>query len=101
MPPAHVRVPSQRPLAPSVASVANYMGDNEIILGAVHVSPGVCLTVEENPRTPQLWDGLMKGLCDQLSSFFQMRPAGSHSMSGREKEINEKRGRISNFLDFI
>ena len=48
-----VRVPSQRPLAPSVASVtsiANDKGDNEIILAAVHRSPGICLTAEENPR---------------------------------------------------
>ena len=39
VPPAPVRVPSQRPLAPSVASVmsvANDKGDNEMILGAVH-----------------------------------------------------------------
>ena len=51
--PAPVRVPSQRPLALSVAlvtSVANYKDDNEMILGAVHRSPGICLTVEENWR---------------------------------------------------
>ena len=62
------RVPNQRPLASSVASVtliANDKGDNEMILGAVHRSPGICLTVEENPRKPQLGDPLMKGLCDQ------------------------------------
>ena len=43
VPPAPVRVPSQRPLAPSVesvTSVANVKGDNEMILGAVHRSPG-------------------------------------------------------------
>ena len=36
VPPAPVRVPSERPLAPSVASVtsvANDKGDNEMILG--------------------------------------------------------------------
>ena len=52
VPPAPVRVPSQRPLAHSVASVtsvANDKGDNEMILGAVH-------------RSPQLRDRLMKGL---------------------------------------
>ena len=68
MPPAPVQVPSQRSLAPSVASVtsvANDKGDNEMILGAVHRSPGICLTAEENPRKPQLDDRLMKGLCDQ------------------------------------
>ena len=57
VPPAPVRVSSKRPLAPSVGSVtsvANDKGDNEIILGAVHRSPGICLTVEENHRKPQL-----------------------------------------------
>ena len=52
VPPAPVRVPSQRPLAPSVSSVksvTNDKGDNEMILGAVHRSPGICLTAEENP----------------------------------------------------
>ena len=39
VPPAPVRVPSQRPLAPSVASVmsvANDKGGNKMILGTVH-----------------------------------------------------------------
>ena len=70
VPPAPVRVPSQRPLVPSVASVtsvANDKGDNEMILGAVHRSPGIYLTAEENPRKPLLEDRLMKGLCDQSS----------------------------------
>ena len=47
VPQAAVRVPSQRPLAPGVASVANDNGDNRMILGAVHRSPGICLTAEE------------------------------------------------------
>ena len=57
VPPAPVWVPSQRPLAPRVASVmsvANDKGDNEMILGAVHRSPGVFLTAKENPRNSQL-----------------------------------------------
>ena len=73
VPPAPVRVPSQRSLSPSVASVtsvANDKGDNEMILRAVHRSPGICLTAEGKP---QLGDRLMKGLCDQ--SIPQM---GSH-----------------------
>ena len=48
---APVRVSSQRPLAPSVTSVtsvANDNGDNEMILGAVHRSPGISLIAEEN-----------------------------------------------------
>ena len=59
VPPALVRVPSQMPLAPSVASVTsvgNEKGDNEMILAAVHRSPGICLTAEENLRKPQLGD---------------------------------------------
>ena len=78
VPSAPVRVPSQRPLVPSVASVtsvANDKGDNEMILGAVHRSPGFCLTAEENPRKPQLGDRLMKGPCDQSSP--QMRSLSS------------------------
>ena len=57
VPPASVRVPSQRSLAPCVASVtpvANDKGDNEMILGAVYRSPCICLTAEEKPRKPQL-----------------------------------------------
>ena len=70
LPPVPVRVPSQSPLAPSVASftsVANDKDDNEMIPGAVHRSHGVCLTAKENPTKPQLGDRLMKGLCDQSS----------------------------------
>ena len=48
VPPAPVRIPSQRPLAPGVASVTSVANDNEIILGAVYRSPGICLTAEEN-----------------------------------------------------
>ena len=50
---------------PAVTSVANDKGDNEMILGPVHRSPGICHTAEENSRKPQLEDRLMKGLCDQ------------------------------------
>ena len=64
---APVRVPSQRPLAPTVASVANDEGDNEMVLRAVHRSPGICLTAQETPRKPHLEDRLMKELCDQSS----------------------------------
>ena len=42
VPPALVRVPTQRPFAPSVASVtsvANDKGDNEMILEAVSMEP--------------------------------------------------------------
>ena len=52
VPPVPIRVPTQRPLAPSVASVttvANDKGDNGMILGTVQRSPGICLIAEENP----------------------------------------------------
>ena len=53
VPPAPVRVANQRPLAPSVASVSsvpNDKGDNEMILGAVHRSPGICLKLRKTPE---------------------------------------------------
>ena len=52
---------------PAVTSVANDKGDNEMILGAVHRSPGICLTAEEYPGKPQLGDRLSKGMCEQSS----------------------------------
>ena len=46
---------------------ANEEGDNEMIPGTVHRSPGMCLTAEENPGKTQLGNRLMKGLCGQSS----------------------------------
>ena len=51
VPPVPVRVPSQRPLAPSIASVTSIPNDKcdiEMISGAVYRSPGICLAAEEN-----------------------------------------------------
>ena len=67
VPPTPVQVPSQRPLAPSVTSVANDKSDNEMIPRAAHRSPGICLTAEETPRKHQLGDPLIMGLCDPSS----------------------------------
>ena len=50
---APIRIPSQRLLiltVASVTSVANDKGDNKMILRAVHRSLGICLKAEENPR---------------------------------------------------
>ena len=77
VPPAPIRVPSQRSFAQSVASVtsvANDKGDNEMVPGAVNRS-GICLTAEENPGKPQLGDRLMKELCDQTSSRMGSLPS--------------------------
>ena len=70
VPPTPVRVPTQRPFAPSVASEANDKSDNEIIPGPVHRYPGICLTAKENPRKPQLEDRLMKVLCLKWSPMY-------------------------------
>ena len=99
VPAALVRISSQRPLAPSVASVtsvANDKGDNEMILGAVHRTPGICLAAEENPGKPQLGDRPMKGLCDQSSpQMGSFTSVGSHRTSGMEKQgKKEKTGPI-------
>jgi hypothetical protein len=40
--------------------VANDKGDNELIPGAAHRSPGICLTTEENSGKPQLGDRRLK-----------------------------------------
>ena len=96
VPPAPVRVASQTPLAPSVASVtsvANDKGDNEMILGAVQRSHGIYLTAEENPRKPQLGDRLMKGLCDQLSP--QMGPFPPNEIYSITQHVRKEEGRKS------
>ena len=59
-----VQVPGQRPLAPSFTSVtlvANDNDDNEMIPWAVHRSPGICLTADENPGKLELGDSLIRG----------------------------------------
>ena len=109
VPPAPVRVPSQRPLAPSVASVksvTNDKGGNPMILRAVHRSPGICLTAEQNPRKPQLGsrrpsnEGAVRPvIVSNGVLFIQMRSIGSHSTSGREKEGNKERTAKCNGLN--
>ena len=89
MSPAPIRVPSQRSFTQSVAlvtSVANDKGDNEMIVGTVHRSPGSHLIAEENPRKLKLRDRLMKGLCDRSSPQMGPFPPNEVSTSGREKE---------------
>ena len=58
VPLAPLRVPSQRTLAPSVTSVTSVANNN--IPGTVHRSPGICLTIEENPGKPQLGDRIFR-----------------------------------------
>ena len=86
MPLAPVRFPSQRSLAPSVASVTS------VILGVVHKFPSICLTAELNLRKPQLEnEGAVRPvIASNGVSFLQMRSVGSHSTSGRDKEGNKE-----------
>ena len=93
VPPAPAWVPSQRALAPSVTSVTHDKGDNEMILGAVHRSSGICLTAEENPqktsaRRPSDEGSVRPVTASNGVPFLQIRSIGYHSTSGREKEGN-------------
>ena len=93
VPSAPVRVPGQRPLAPSVTSVtsvANDKGDNEMIPGTVHGSRGICLRAEENPGKPQLGDRLMKGLCDQSLSQWDSFPPNEVGRSAQYVRMGER-----------
>jgi hypothetical protein len=110
VPPAPLRVPSQRPLVPSIASitsVANDKGDNEMILGAVHRSSGICLTAEENARKPHIVDHQLKGLWNQSSPHMGSFPPievgriAHYVREGeRKKEINKERtGWVSNLIE--
>ena len=96
--PAPDRVPNQRPLVPSVTSDtgANDKGDNEMIPGAVHRYPGICLTAEENPGKPQLGDRRPR-LCGPVIAsnagpFPPNEVVGSHSVRRREGRIEGKDG---------
>ena len=88
VPAAPVRIPSQRPLPPrvaSVTSVANDKGDNEMILGAVHRSS--VLQLRKTPARIPSDEGVVRPvIASKGVPFLQMKSVGSHSTSGREKE---------------
>ena len=54
---------------------ANDKDDNVMILGAVHRSPDICLTAEENSRKPQLGDRRWR-LWDQSSPQITQKKVG-------------------------
>ena len=62
------------------------IGREIMISGAVHKTPGICLTAEENPGNPQLGDRLLKGLCDQSSP--QMGSLSSKGKEGKDGSIS-------------
>ena len=89
VPPAPVRVSSQSSLAPSVASVtsvANDKGDNEMIPGAVHRPPRICLTA----RRPSM-KAVRPVIASNRVPYLQIRLVGSHSTSGNQKEGKKER----------
>ena len=97
VPPAPVRVPSQRPLDPSVSSVksvANDKGDNEMILGLCTDLLAFSLQPRKtSARRPSDEGAVRPVIASNEVPFFQMRSVGSHSTSGREKEgIKERMG---------
>ena len=56
--------------------------------GAVHKSPGICLTVEENPENPVRRPSMMAKqslIASNRVPSLQLRSIGSHSTLGREK----------------
>ena len=59
VPPAPIRVLSQRPLAQSVTSANDSLMRDDT--GAVHRSPGIYLTAEENPCVDSLIDPAVPG----------------------------------------
>ena len=88
VPPAPFRFPGFH--LPRVShKSANDKGD-KMIPGAMHRSPGICLTAEETPEKYQIGDRLMKVMEPVIAlngvPYLQMRLVGSHSTSGREKK---------------
>ena len=73
---------------PDVMSVANDLGAIEMIPGAVHRSPGIYFTVEENPGKPKIGDHIMKAVLPFITlngvPYLQMKSIGSHNTSWRE-----------------
>ena len=47
---------------------ANYKGDNEMVPGAVHISPGIYIKTENNPGKHQLGDRLMTAVRSIIAS---------------------------------
>ena len=75
---------------------ANDKGDNEMIPGAVHRTPGIYLIAEENPGKSQLGDRRWR-LCDHCLTFCPLSPNDViRSPSLLEKEKGRRRkGRIN------
>ena len=76
----------------SVMSAANDNGDNEMILGVVHRTPGIVLQLRKTPaRRPSDEGAVRPVIASNGTPFLKLRSVGSHSRSGSEKEGNEGR----------
>ena len=86
VPPAPVQVPSQRPLAPSVASVtsvANGKGDNEMILGAVYTD-ALCFLQHREYDSKKITLQFTKTQCSKQSEVYSS--VGSYAKKTTKKE---------------
>ena len=54
--------------------IKKYNRENEMIPGAVHRSPGICVSTEENPGKSQLGDFMMKVLRPVIASNEHLSP---------------------------
>ena len=98
VPPAPVRVPAQRPLAPSVTSVTsvtNDKGGNGMLPRAVKGTCGIFLMAEEtrgtSARRPSDEGSLRSVIASNGLPYLQLKSVGSHNTSGKEKEGKKER----------
>ena len=80
VPAAPVQVPSQRPLASNVTSVTSVA--NDMIPGAVHRSPDIFLTSEENPGKPFDELAVQPVIASNWVLYLQMSSLATYSKSG-------------------
>ena len=96
VPLAPVRVASQILLAPSITSITNDKGDNEMILGGCaqiswHLPYSWGKPRKTSARRPSDEGAVRPVIASNGVTFLQMRSVGSHSTSGKEKEGKKER----------
>ena len=97
MPPVPVRGPNQRPLPPSVVSVtsiSNDKGDNEMILGTVHMPYSRGKPQKTSARRQSDEGAVRPVIASNGVPFLQMRSVGSYSTSEREMEGIKERTEV-------
>ena len=89
MPSVPVLVSSQWPLAPSVTSLANDGGDNEMIQGQCTDILEFALQLRKTSENLNVHEGVRTVIALNGVLSLQIRSVGSHSTSGMEKEGND------------